>query len=66
MPTTTFTVQSVHTQYGHSWMQAALLSWQSSQHAVASPHEELRSYLTSPVEEVANVVGWWDVHRIFT
>ncbi|KAG1793722.1 uncharacterized protein HD556DRAFT_1308549 [Suillus plorans] len=47
------------TQYGHSWMRSAILARQSSEKSIADPRHELALYLTSPLEEVADVVRWW-------
>ncbi|KAG2351849.1 ribonuclease H-like domain-containing protein [Suillus spraguei] len=47
-------------QYGHSWMRSAILSHQSSEQTIDNPHQELDMYLTSPLEEVGDVVCWWD------
>ncbi|KAG1792926.1 ribonuclease H-like domain-containing protein [Suillus plorans] len=47
------------TQYGHSWMRSAILAHQSSEKSIADPRHELALYLTSPLEEVADVVRWW-------
>jgi hypothetical protein len=42
-------------------MRAAVLSWQTSEHASTNPRQELVSYLSSPVEDVDDVVKWWGV-----
>lgn len=48
------------TQYGHSWMRSTILARQSSEQNI-DPRHELTLYLTSPLEEVADVVRWWGV-----
>jgi hypothetical protein len=48
------------TQYGHSWMRSTILARQSSEQNI-DPRHELILYLTSPLEEVADVVRWWGV-----
>ncbi|KAG2354069.1 hypothetical protein BDR07DRAFT_637171 [Suillus spraguei] len=52
-------------QYGHSWMRSAILSRQSSERTIDNPHQELNMYLTSPLEEVGDVVHWWGVRNIY-
>ena len=49
------------TQYGFSFMHAAVMAHQAEDHANTSPREELRSYLAAPLERVDDIVGWWGV-----
>jgi 2-polyprenyl-6-methoxyphenol hydroxylase-like FAD-dependent oxidoreductase len=48
-------------QYGHSWMRAAVRFHHDAEHTSSEPHEELKRYIDSPLEDVANVVAWWGV-----
>ncbi len=45
-------------------MHAAVKSRQDADHAKQSPQEELQAYLTSPLENVENVVAWWGVSTV--
>ena len=48
-------------QYGYSWMQAAVQARQAADRKKANPREELSMYLSAPLEQVQDVVGWWGV-----
>src|SRR5215212_1559514 len=57
-PTPVHATKSIPMQYGSGWMHAAVLSWQSSEQTVTNPRQELAAYLSSPVEDVEDVVRW--------
>jgi hypothetical protein len=48
-------------QYGAAWMRAAVKARHDADHAKSGPREELKLYLSSPLEHVENVVLWWGV-----
>lgn len=52
-------------QYGFSFMHAAVMARQAEDRANTSPREELRSYLAAQLKRVDNVVGWWGVRDPF-
>ena len=53
---------AVKTQYGHSWMQAAVQARKEADCRNASPRAELAAYLSAPLaQEVQDVVAWWGV-----
>jgi hypothetical protein len=47
-------------------MRTAVLSRQASGQSITDKREELRLYLSSPVEEVDDVVKWWGVRCCFS
>lgn len=53
-------------QYGSSWMQAAVRFCHDAERLVSEPHDKLKRYVESPLEDVENVVTWWGVSAIFT
>jgi hypothetical protein len=55
------TLSTGKAQYGQSWMRATVQARKASDRATASPREELRLYLESPLEFVDDVVKWWGV-----
>ena len=48
-------------QYGHSWMRATVQARKAQDRTGRNPREELGQYLTAPLEDVDDVVGWWGV-----
>jgi hypothetical protein len=56
---------SRNSQYGHSWMRSAVQSRHDAERTSSNPHDELKRYMESPLEDVADVIGWWGVsdHR---
>jgi len=50
-------------QYGSSWMRAAVQFRHDAERSVSEPHDELKRYIESPLEDVdsENVVAWWGV-----
>ena len=48
-------------QYGATWMRAAVKARYEADRIKTGPHDELKIYLTSPLEHVENVVLWWGV-----
>jgi hypothetical protein len=61
---TSFAVASSQAQYGYTWMRAAVKLRQDADRAKRRPREELRAYLSSPLEDTENVVLWWGVSII--
>ena len=53
-------------QYGHSWMRSAVQSCHNAERTSSRPHDELKWYMESPLEDVADVIVWWGVrdHRM--
>jgi len=47
--------------YGHSWMRDAIKSRVASDAVGRSARQELQDYLTTPLEDVEDVVAWWGV-----
>ena len=47
--------------YGQAWMRASMKSRQQADQATRSPRDELQMYLSSPLEEVDDVIAWWGV-----
>ena len=47
--------------YGSAWMRASMKSRQEADLAAQSPRDELQMYLSSPLEDVEDVVAWWGV-----
>jgi hAT family C-terminal dimerisation region len=47
-------------------MHAAVKSRQDADRAKRSPQEELNAYLTSPLENVENIVAWWGVSTVIS
>jgi hypothetical protein len=56
-----FVVTPGSSQYGFSFMQAAVMARQAADRAGTSAREELRMYLDAPLEQVDDVVAWWGV-----
>ena len=51
-------------QYGYAWMCDAVRSRQEMERGKFEPRDELRRYLKGPLTQgVANIVGYWGVHR---
>ena len=48
-------------QYSSSWMRTAVQFHHDAEHSVSEPHDELKRYIESPLEDVENVVIWWGV-----
>jgi hypothetical protein len=42
-------------------MRNAIMARQAADQRAHDPHQELTSYLTSPLEETDDVVAWWGV-----
>ena len=42
-------------------MWAAVRFCHDAEHSVSEPHDELKQYIGSPLEDVENVVVWWGV-----
>jgi hypothetical protein len=58
------TAQAMKSQYGSSWMRAAVDARKTAERTKASPRDELKRYLDSPLElNVEDVVAWWGVSR---
>jgi hypothetical protein len=48
-------------------MRAAVQARQTADRAKTGPHDELKMYITTPLEHVENVVSWWGVsHFAYT
>ena len=48
-------------QYGYSYMQAAVLARQAADRASTSPCKELQMYLEVPLVDVEDIMAWWGV-----
>lgn len=53
-------------QYVHSWMGAAVKNRRAADYAKVDPREELRAYLSAPLETTDDVVPWWGVRIILS
>ncbi|KAJ8516961.1 hypothetical protein ONZ45_g5791 [Pleurotus djamor] len=49
-------------QYGYSFIQEQLKARQESDRAKATPRDELKAYLRSPLETTPDVLLWWGSH----
>ncbi|KAF5370432.1 hypothetical protein D9615_009740 [Tricholomella constricta] len=49
-------------QYGYSWIRNAVRARVDAEHTQASPRDELKRYLESPLEKVEDVIGYWGKH----
>jgi hypothetical protein len=52
---------ALHGSYGHSWMHNAVKTHVVNDTANQRPCQELNNYLAAPLEDVENIVVWWDV-----
>jgi len=51
--------------YGQSWMREAIKSHLASDTMSCSSCQELSEYLSAPLEDVEDVVAWWEVSPHF-
>ncbi|KAJ7084240.1 hypothetical protein C8R44DRAFT_894208 [Mycena epipterygia] len=60
-PTANIVVDSLPLhRYGSSFLLNAVKSAQQSQKATAQPRDELKRYLSAPLETTSNILHWWD------
>jgi hypothetical protein len=52
-------------QYGYTWMRAAVKAHQDVDHAKTGPREELKFYLSTPLEQVDDIVSLWGIRSCF-